>query len=54
MHMGLVCNKKPMKILLIFRFFHYIWYIDKENLFHSYFERKNDKSVLFNTVHFQL
>ena len=38
-----------MKILLIFRFFH--WFIDIENLFY-YFERKNDKVVKFNTVHF--
>ena len=30
--MGLYANKKTMKILLIFRFFHYIWSIDSENL----------------------
>ena len=41
-----------MKILLIFRFFHYIWFIDSKNLFHSYFERKNDKVLTFNIVHF--
>ena len=38
-----------MKILLIFRFFHYIWFIDK---LHSYFERKTDKVLTFNIVHF--
>ena len=41
-----------MKILLIFRFFHYVWFIDSENLFHSYFERKYDKVLTLNIVHF--
>ena len=41
-----------MKILLIFRFFRYIWFIDSTNFFHSYFERKNDKALTFNIVHF--
>ena len=40
-----------MKILLICRFFHYIWFIDGENLFCSYIERKNDKVLTFNIVH---
>ena len=40
-----------MKILL-FRFFHYIWFIDSENLFHSYFERKNDKVLTFHVIPF--
>ena len=40
-----------MKTLLIFKFFHYIWFIDIENLFHSYFEKKNDKDVPFNIFH---
>ena len=41
-----------MKILLTFRFFNYIWFIDSENLFYSYFERKNDDKVLtFNIFH---
>ena len=31
--MELVCKLKTMKILLIFRFFHYIWFIDQENLY---------------------
>ena len=45
-------NNKTKKILWIFRFFHYIWFIDSENLFDSYFERKNDKVLIFNIVHF--
>ena len=53
MHMELVCKYKTMKILLTFRFFYYIWFIDSENLFHSYFKRKNDKVLTFNIVHFQ-
>ena len=53
MHMELVCKYKTMKILLTFRFFYYIWFIDSENLFHSYFKRKNDKVSTFNIVHFQ-
>ena len=28
-----------------------IWFIDNENLFHSYFERKNDKFLIFNIVY---
>ena len=53
MHMELVCKYKTMKILLTFRFFYYIWFVDSENLFHSYFKRKNDKVSTFNIVHFQ-
>ena len=49
-----------MKILSIFRFFHFIWSTDCENLFYSYFEnlfysyfeRTNDKVLTFNIVHF--
>ena len=41
-----------MKILLIFRLFHYIGFIDSEHLFHSCFERKSDKVLTFNIVHF--
>ena len=41
-----------MKILFIFIFFYYIWFIDSENLFYSYFERKNDKVLTFNIVYF--
>ena len=51
--MELVCKYKTMKILLTFRFFYYIWFVDSENLFHSYFKRKNDKVSTFNIVHFQ-
>ena len=36
----------------MFRYFHYIWFIDGENLFHSYFEKKNDKVLTFNIVYF--
>ena len=43
-----------MEILLIFRFFDYIWFIDSENfMFHSYFERENDKALACNIVHFR-
>ena len=28
---NLYANNKTMKILLVFRFFHYIWFIDSEN-----------------------
>ena len=52
--MELVCKYKTMKILLTFRFFYYIWFVDSENLFHSYFKRKNDKVSTFNIVHFQI
>ena len=38
-----------MKILLMRRFFHYIWFIGGKNLF--LFERKNDKVLTFNIVH---
>ena len=41
-----------MEILLIFRFFHYTWFIDRENLFHSYFKRKNGEVLTFHIVHF--
>ena len=41
-----------MRVLLIFGFFHYIWLIDSENLFHTYFERKNGKVLTFKTVNF--
>ena len=41
-----------MKILLRFKFFHYIRFIDSENLFHLYFDRKYDKVLTFNIVHF--
>ena len=41
-----------MKIWLIFRFFHYIWFVDSKNSFHFYFERKNGKVLTFNIVHF--
>ena len=30
--MELANNKTMVKIMLIFRFFHYIWFIDSENL----------------------
>ena len=39
-----------MKILLVFRFFHYIWFIAGENMSHSYFERKNDKVLIFKIL----
>ena len=39
-----------MKTLLIFGPFVYIWFTDSENLFYS--ERKNDKVLAFNIVHF--
>ena len=45
-------NNNTMGILLIFRFFHYIWFIDSEDLIRSYFERKNDKFLTFNIIHF--
>ena len=43
-----------MKVLLIFRFCHYIWFIDSKILlmYHSYFERKDDKVLTFDIVHF--
>ena len=41
-----------MKILLIFRFFHYIWFIDSENFyFIIILKEKNDKVLTFNIVH---
>ena len=47
-------NNKTMKILLIFRFFYYIWFIDSEYLFHSYVEKKCDKVLTFNIAHFPI
>ena len=42
-----------MEILLIFKLFHCISLIDSEHLFFdSYYERKNDKDLIFNAVHF--
>ena len=53
MHMELVCKQQNNKnIVDIYIFFHYIWCTDSENLFHSYLERKNDKVLVFNIVHF--
>ena len=49
MHMELYSNNKTMKLLLILRFFHYIWLIDSE---YSHFERKYYKVLTFNIVHF--
>ena len=51
--MELACKQYNNEILLTFRFFHYIWLIDSENLcFISYFERKYDKVLTFNIVQF--
>ena len=44
--------KKTMKILLIFRFFQYIQFIDSENLCFILFQRKNDKISTFNIINF--
>ena len=52
MHVDLYPNNKTIKILLAFKFFYYILFIDSENLFHHYFERKNDKVLTLNIVHF--
>ena len=41
-----------MKILLIFRFFNHIWFTGSEKLFHSYFERKNDKDLTLKVANF--
>ena len=38
-------------IMLIIRL-HHIWFIDSEKYIHSYFERKNDKVLTINIVHF--
>ena len=48
-----------MKILLIFRFYNYIWCENSENvcfiLIHSYFEKKRKEKVLtINIVHFPI
>ena len=41
-----------VKILLTFRLFHYIWFIDSENLcFLLILKEKNDKVLTFNIVH---
>ena len=38
-----------MKILLIFRFFYYIWFIDSENLYFIFIlKEKNDKVLIFH------
>ena len=41
-----------MTILLIFKFFHYIWFIDNENLCFNFILKKNDTVLTFNIVHF--
>ena len=42
-----------MKVLLIFRFFHYIVFIDSENLcFILILNKKNDKNLTLSIVHF--
>ena len=51
MHIELLYKQQTMKIMLIFRFFYYVWFIDSKNLFHSYL-KKNDKDLTFNIVHF--
>ena len=44
---------KTVKILLMFRFFHYIWFIDSENLcFILFLKGKMRKVLTFNIVHF--
>ena len=45
-------NNKTAKILLTFRFFHHIWYIDGENLCFIFNLEKNGKVLIFNFVHF--
>ena len=41
-----------MKIFLIFRFFHCIWFIDSENLsFILILKKKNDRALTFSTAH---
>ena len=45
-----------MKVLLIFSFYHYIWFIDSKNLClilkKNSFSNKNDKVLTFDIVHF--
>ena len=42
-----------MKILLVFRFFHYVWFIDSANLcFILILEEKDDQVLTFNIVPF--
>ena len=46
-------NNKATNILLIFRFFIYIWFIGRENLcFILIFKEKNDKVLTFNIADF--
>ena len=47
-------NNKPLKILLICKFFHCNWIIDSENLCSYLFRKKNDKALTFNIVHFPI
>ena len=48
MHIEIYANNKTMKVLFIFRFFHYIWFIDSENLCFILIS----KETTFNIVHF--
>ena len=41
-----------MNILLMFRFFHYIWFIDSENVYFILILKKKYKVLTFNFVHF--
>ena len=51
--MDLYANNKTMKIIVIFTFFRYIWFIDNENsCFILILKRKTDKVLTFNIVHF--
>ena len=51
MHVELIY--KQYYILVDIILFHYIWFIDSEDLclFHSYFEKKNSKVLTLNIVH---
>ena len=49
--MDLVYNK-TMKILSIFRFFHYVWFIDSENVCFILILKEKMTVFTFNIVHF--
>ena len=51
--MDLYANNKTVKIIVIFTFFYYIWFIDNENsCFILILKGKNDNVLTFNIVNF--
>ena len=46
------CENNKTKILLIFRFFHYVWFDSENSSFILILKEKMKKALTFNIVHF--